>query len=184
MSKSKDYDRSLKEKKNVPVTTFSFLFGEMVQYMSLKSSNEKEFDLEEKLSSLGYPIGEKVLELCSVREKNFKKETKIVQMLQFIHNNVWKMLFGKTPDLLQKATEDEDEYRIIENNPITNKYIPYQKGQYNCAAFLGGIIEGILNSADLRCKVSTHFYDVDGIMKTYYVIKFDHDVIVRDANMK
>ena len=46
-------------------------------------------------------------------------------MLQFIHNNVWKMLFGKHPDLLQKATEDEDEYRIIENNPITNKYIPY-----------------------------------------------------------
>jgi hypothetical protein len=30
--------------------------------MPLKSSNEKEFDLEEKLSSLGYPIGEKVLE--------------------------------------------------------------------------------------------------------------------------
>ena len=88
MSKSKDYDRSLKEKKIVPITTFSFLFGEMVQYMSSKSSNDKDFDLEEKLSSLGYPIGEKVLELCSVREKNYKKETKIVQMLQFILNNI------------------------------------------------------------------------------------------------
>ena len=184
MSKSKDYDRSLKEKKTVPITTFSFLFGEMVQYMSSKSSNDKDFDLEEKLSSLGYPIGEKVLELCSVREKNFKKETKIVQMLQFIHNNVWKMLFGKQADGLQKSTVDEDEYRIIENSPITNKYIPYQKGQSNCAAFLGGIIEGILNSADFRCKVSTFFFDVEGVIKTYYIIKFDHDVIVRDANMK
>ena len=55
---------SQKEKKTVPITTFSFLFGEMVQYMSSKSSSDKDFDLEEKLSSLGYPIGEKVLELC------------------------------------------------------------------------------------------------------------------------
>ena len=184
MSKSKDYDRPLKDRKYLPITTFSFLFGEMVQYMSSKSSNDKDFDIEEKLSSLGYPIGEKVLELCSVREKNFKKETKIVNMLQFIHNNVWKMLFGKQADGLQKSTDDEDEYRIIENSPITNKYIPFQKGQSNCASFLGGIIEGILNSADFRCKVSTFFFDVEGIMKTYYIIKFDHDVIVRDANMK
>ena len=74
LQKQKDfYDRSLKIKNQVPITTFSFLFGEMVQYMQSKSSGDKEFDLEEKLSSLGYPIGEKVLELCSVREKNFKK---------------------------------------------------------------------------------------------------------------
>ena len=35
------------------------------------------------------------------------------------------------------STEDENEYRIIDNSPITNKYIPYQKGQSICAAFLG-----------------------------------------------
>ena len=82
LQKPKDfYDRNLKDRKYVPVTTFSFLFGEMVQYMQSKSSGDKDFDLEEKLSSLGYPIGEKVLELCSVREKNFKKETKIAKML-------------------------------------------------------------------------------------------------------
>lgn len=92
--------------------------------------------------------------------------------------------FCKQADGLQKSNEDEDEYLIIENSPITNKYIPYQKGQSNCAAFLGGIIEGILNSSDFRCKVSTLFYDVEGIIKTYYIIKFDHDVIVRDAVMK
>ena len=91
LQKSKDfYDRNLKERKYVPITTFSFLFGEMVQYMQSKSSGDKDFDLEEKLSSLGYPIGEKVLELCSVREKNFKKETKIVQCC-----NLFIIMFGK-----------------------------------------------------------------------------------------
>ena len=50
-------------------------------------------------------------------------------------------------------------------------------------SFLGGIIEGILNSSDLRCKASTFFFDVNGIMKTYYIVKFDHDVIVREAGI-
>ena len=178
------YEKNIKYKGNLPITTFSFLFGEIVQYISTKYVNDKDFNLEEKLSCLGYPIGEKVLELCAAREKNFKRETKIVSMLQFIHNKIWTMLFGKQADGLQKSTDDEDEYRIIENSPITNRYIPYQKDQSNCAAFIGGIIEGILNSANFRCKVSTYFYDIEGIIKTYYIIKFDHDVILSDTNTK
>ena len=51
LPKAKDfYDRSLKERRLVPLTTFSFLFGEMVQYMSSKQSSDKDFDLEEKIS--------------------------------------------------------------------------------------------------------------------------------------
>ena len=180
------YDKNLKTKSEIPVTTFSFLFSEMIQYMLSKSTEDKEFDIEEKLSSLGYPIGEKVLELCALRDKNFKRETKIPQMLLFIHNNVWKMLFNKQADGLQKSTEDEDEYRIIENSPLTNKYIFSLKNSnsVNCAAFFAGIIEGILNSADFRCKVSAYFFKVDGINKTFYIIKFDKDVIERDRKLK
>ena len=82
-------------------------------------------------------------------------------------------------------TDDEDEYRIIENNPITNRYIPPLKNNsVNCASFIAGIIEGILNSADFRCKVSAFFFEQDGITKTLYIIKFDKDVINRDTNMK
>lgn len=176
------FDRSLKEKRVIPITAFSFLFSEMVQYMTQKLSEDKDFDLEEKLSSLGYPIGEKVLELCYCREKNFKREIKISNMLLFIHNNVWKMLFNKTADGLQRSSEDEEEYRLIENSPITNKFIPISKNNpVNCASFIGGIIEGILNSADFRCKVSPYFYDGN---KTYYIIKFDKDVIARDNQLK
>lgn len=175
------YDRSLRQKTEIPITAFSFLFSEMIQYMTAKSSEEKDFDLEEKLSSLGYPIGEKILELCFCREKNFKRETKIAQMLLFIHNQVWKMLFNKPADGLQKSSEDEEEFRLIENSPITNKFISLQKSNtVNCASFIGGIIEGILNSADFRCKVSPYFYDGG---KTYYIIKFDKDVIERDNQM-
>ena len=65
------------------------------------------------------------------KRKKFQKRGKNSTNASIYHNNVWKMLFGKQADSLQKSTDDEDEYRIIENSPITNKYIPYQKGQSN-----------------------------------------------------
>ena len=45
------FDRSLKYKNEVPVTTFSFLFSEMIQYIMTKHNEDKELDLEEKLVS-------------------------------------------------------------------------------------------------------------------------------------
>lgn len=95
------------------------------------------------------------------------------------------MLFNKQADGLQKSTDDNDEYRIIENTPLTNKFIYLQKGNsLNCASFFAGIIEGILNSADFRCKVSAFFHEADGQVKTYYIIKFDSEVIARDNDNK
>jgi hypothetical protein len=68
---------------------------------------------------------------------------------------------------------------------MVNKFISLQKGNsLNCASFFAGIIEGILNSADFRCKVSAFFYEVEGQTKTYYIIKFDTEVIARDNEIK
>lgn len=126
-----------------------------------------------------------MLELSFLREKNYKRELKIIPMLQFINNNVWKMLFNKQADGLQKSTDDPHEYRIIENFPIFNKFIPLSKlNSFNCASFTAGIIEGFLNSADFRCKVSAALFEIDGMFKTYYIIKFDENVIERDNEIK
>lgn len=95
------------------------------------------------------------------------------------------MLFGRQADGLQKSTDDPDEYRIIENSPLVNKFITLQKGNsLNCASFIAGMIEGILNSSDFRSKVSAFFYEVEGQIKTYYIVKFDADVIARDNDIK
>jgi hypothetical protein len=183
--KLSNYDKNLKSKNEISTSLYSFLISEMIQYILSKSEEEKDLDIEEKLSSFGFSIGEKVLELSSWRDKAFKRELKIVSMLQFIHNNVWKMLFNKQADGLQKSTDDPDEYRIIENTPLINKFITLPKGNsLNCASFFAGIIEGILNSADFRSKVSAYFYEIEGITKTYYIVKFDKDVINRDNELK
>jgi len=92
------------------------------------------------------------------------------------------MLFNKIADGLVQSTDNE--YFLIEINPLVNKYIPFKKDSMNCASYLGGIIEGFLNSADFRCKVSTHFQEVENVLKTYYIIKFDDEIIQRDSELK
>ena len=41
------------------------------------------------------------------REKPGKRETKVVAMLQFIFTNMWKALFGRKADGLEKSKEHE-----------------------------------------------------------------------------
>jgi trafficking protein particle complex subunit 5 len=58
---------------------------------------------------MGYRVGQRVLELIVWREKNSKRETRILGILQFIHTVVWKTLFGKPADSLEKSRDHDDE---------------------------------------------------------------------------
>lgn len=62
-----------------------------------------------RLNEFGYRVGSRVLELLTWREKIAKRETKVLGILYFIHSTVWKSLFGKPADSLEKSTENEDE---------------------------------------------------------------------------
>lgn len=62
-----------------------------------------------RLNEFGYRVGSRVLELLAWREKVAKREIKVINVLYFIHSTVWKALFGKQADSLEKSTENEDE---------------------------------------------------------------------------
>lgn len=64
---------------------------------------------------------------------------------------------------------------IYESNPITNTYIsvPEDIGDVNCAAYISGIIRGIACQSNYPAKVTAHYVEYDGILKTVYLIKFD-----------
>lgn len=49
-------DKNIKNKTEIPTSLFSFFFSEIVQYILSKSDEEKDFDIEEKLSCFGYSI--------------------------------------------------------------------------------------------------------------------------------
>ena len=81
---------------------FAFLFSEIVQYSQTRVSNVSE--LERKLANVGFDVGVRMLELLVHREKAGKRENRILGILSFLHTNVWKNLFGKTADSLERGT--------------------------------------------------------------------------------
>lgn len=56
------------------------------------------------------------ISLQAVREKNYKRETKLIQMLIFIKGPIWKNLFGKEADKLEQANGD-DKYVVGARKP-------------------------------------------------------------------
>ena len=116
------YAKSIsKPKGEINLSCFSFLFSEIIHYL-LK--NDTENDLEQSLTDFAHPIGERVLELAMFREKTRgKRYTSIVDVLHFIHTQVWKLLFGKVADGLEQNAEEEDEYWLRDDQPVTNKFI-------------------------------------------------------------
>ncbi|CAO3566581.1 unnamed protein product [Mortierella alpina] len=129
----------------VSVNAFAFLFSEMLQYTQKRVNGIQ--DLERKLNELGYRVGIRALDLLVWRDKNSKRETRVLGMLYFIHTAVWKTMFGKQADSLEKSTENEDEYMISDNDPIVSKFIsvPKDVSQLNCGAFMAGIVEAIMD---------------------------------------
>ena len=81
-------------------------------------------------------IGHRALELGCLREKSSKRETRMLGILQFITSVVWKMLFGsaaKDAVSLEKSVDQEDEFMIVEKQPIVTTYI--SSAPCSCAAF-------------------------------------------------
>ena len=60
-----------------------------------------------RLAELGQHVGVRILDLVFFKEKNLKRETKVVNMLNFIKGNLWKTLFSKEADMLEQDNEDD-----------------------------------------------------------------------------
>lgn len=168
-----------KGKSEVNLSTFALLFSEIVQYCQDRVYTVPE--LQTKLNEMGQHVGLRIIDALSLREKGFKRETRLINMLLFIKSSVWKSLFGKEADKLEHANEDERIYYIIEKEALVNKFIsvPKDKGSLNCAAYMAGIVEAILNSCSFPAKVTVHWHK-----GTTFLIKFDEAVIARDKQME
>lgn len=70
-------------------------------------------DLMFRLNTLGYRIGTRVLELMVWRaegsSKTPKREIKLLSVLMMIHGQVWKAVFGKAADAIERSVENPDE---------------------------------------------------------------------------
>ncbi|KAL1486766.1 hypothetical protein MTO96_008750 [Rhipicephalus appendiculatus] len=157
-----------KSRSDVSISLFGLLFSEIVQYCQNRVYTIPELQT-------------KVLDLLFVREKNYKRETKLLNILLFVKSSVWKTLFGKEADKLEQANDDDKTYYLIEKEPLVTKFIsvPKDRGSLNCASFVAGIIEAILIGCNFPAKVTAHWYK-----GTTFMIKFEESVIVRDKAME
>lgn len=166
--------------KVVSGSAFAFLFSEMVSYHRNRVTNIN--DLETRLDAAGYGVGLRFLELIFFRDRPAKRETTVVTMLQFISSTVWVHLFSKSADALEKSTDAANSYMIRDDEPLTNYWIsmPKEMARLNCAAFIAGIVRGMLDGAGFPCTVSAITTPTDGPRdKTVFLIKFADSVASR-----
>lgn len=123
------------------------------------------------------------------------RPTKVLSLLQFIHTTLWRHLFGRHADALEKSSSNATEYMITDADQLVNRFIsvPADSSQLNCAAFVAGIIEGVCDAAGFPTEgVTAHWVtdddDRDGSSKTnvatvqgktVFVIRFKKDAIVQ-----
>lgn len=183
LRKTSIYDKNLHRKSGqVSLSSFTFLYSEIIQYMQKQSSGIQ--DLEQKLNRLGYHMGLRISELVTLREgKNAKREIKLLNVLQFIHTTIWKTIFGKSADALERSQENTDEYMIIDHAPLITQFIsvPRDMSQLSCSAISAGIIEAVLDGYQFTANVTAHSVETDDHPdRTVFLIKFDPSVIQRE----
>lgn len=129
-----------------------------------------------RLNTLGYRIGARVLELMSWRAESSskapKREIRLVPALMAIHTQVWKAVYGKSADAIEKSVENADECEpgnpgcpaphlnpffpdmIIDNDPPIERNIsvPRDMGGLSCSSFTAGIVEAVLDGLGFVCQ--------------------------------
>lgn len=81
-----------------------------------------------------------------------------MSILHFVSSTVWKSLFGKNADSLERSIESADEFMIIDYEPLTSTYVsvPSDLGQLSVDAYISGIIAGVLDGAGFPARVTAH----------------------------
>ncbi|KAF2111535.1 trafficking protein-like protein particle complex subunit 5 [Lophiotrema nucula] len=192
------YDRNLNRSKNAELSraAFAYLFIEMISYAQKKVRDVN--DLEKRLNTQGYPLGAKLLTLLTSPARCHTAclgPTRILPLLQFIAQTLWRHLFARPADSLERSTTSPSDYLLYDNDPLVNQYIslPRELSQLNCAAFVAGIIEGVCDSAGFATEsVSAHTVSEqgggEGVVKgnelwpgkTVFLIKFKPEVVERE----
>ncbi|KAF9513072.1 hypothetical protein BS47DRAFT_1344792 [Hydnum rufescens UP504] len=185
------YDRNLNKTRTaqVSLSAYAFLFSEIVQYTQKRVSGIG--DLERRLNTIGYRVGTRVTELLAWRiessSKVPKREIRLLPALVYIHTQVWKAVFGKPADAIEKSVEKDDEYMIIDNDPPITRHIsiPRDMAQLSCSALTAGIVEAVLDGLGFPARVTAHSVPTDTFpQRTTILIKLDPSVIEREDALK
>ncbi|KAJ6493887.1 NO signaling/Golgi transport ligand-binding domain-containing protein [Mycena vulgaris] len=157
---------------------FTFLFSEMVQYTQKRVSGIN--DLERRLNTLGYRIGTRVLELMVWRaeaaSKAPKREIRFLPALMSIHTQVWRAVFGKPADAIEKSVENADDAYIS---------VPKDMSQLSCSSFNRRHCRGRTRGLGFPARVTAHNTPTTQYpSRTTILIKLKKSVLEREEVLK
>lgn len=131
-----------------------------------------------------------------------------MNILQFVSSSVWKSLFDKPADSLERSMDRDDEFMIVDYEPLTSAYcsVPADySGQLSADAYISGMVAGILAGAGFGARVTAHNVALEAgeqqratqqqpsssaaiapfhrREKAVFLVKFDPDVAQRDVSL-
>lgn len=154
------YDRPVTKSRGAEVSlgAWAFLFGEIVHYTQQRVSGISEF--EQRLSILGYRVGARLVELVPLRDYLYplssirsppppSRTLRLLPVLTYIHSTLYRYLFGRPADSLERSTDHDDEYMIGDDDMIITRavQVPKDMSDLSCGALVAGIVEAVLDGA-------------------------------------
>lgn len=189
------YDKLLSKTRGTEISleAWAFLFSEIIQYTQRRVSGIGEF--EKRLNTLGYRIGSRLLEFLPLRDNVYPLSSlrspppptrilRLLPILSYIHSPLYKYIFGRSADSLEKSTEAEDEYMIGDDDMIVtrNVEVPKEMSELSCGAIIAGIVEAVMDGAGFPARVTAHSVPtLAHPRRTIILIKLDPTVLAREA---
>lgn len=112
------------------------------------------------MNILGYQVGSRLLELLPLRDSLYPTSSirspppptrilRLLPILSYIHSTLYRYLFNRTADSLEKSTENEDEYMIGDDDMIITRgvEVPRDMSELSCGALVAGIVEAVMDGA-------------------------------------
>ncbi|KAK4052347.1 Trafficking protein particle complex subunit 31 [Microbotryomycetes sp. JL201] len=190
------YDRPIVRSRgqDVSLAAWAFLFGEIIQYTQKKVKGIGEF--EKRLNVLGYRVGARLVEMLPLRDYVYPVSTlrspppptrtlRLLPVLTYVHSTLYRYLFGRPADSLEKSTDNADEYMIGDDDMVItrNVEVPKEMSELSCGALVAGIIEAVLDGAGFPSRVTAHSVPTASRpRRTVILIKLDPDVLAREAS--
>eukprot|EP00759_Apiculatamorpha_spiralis_P025482 PhF_6_TR28704/c0_g1_i1/m.42161/K20280/TRAPPC5, TRS31; trafficking protein particle complex subunit 5 len=158
----------------VSLTAFTLLFNETVHICGRRGN-----DWDEELKVLGRPIGPRVLEMASSREKNQQRRLTAKDVMLFLQGPVWELLFGY-PAELEQVTGEAYQYFLVDTKLLLSRY-NRDSGCQNVNYFTAGVLEGALRAAGYGAMVRAYCMEEEGGITKFWV-QFDDKVCEREKS--
>jgi hypothetical protein len=165
----------------IGIHSMTLLFAELIKHAQLQAKGID--DMEDWLSNVGQEIGIRIHILLANRDRNLRKEIRILNILYYIHQQFYKAAFGKAADSVEKSNDSPDSFMIIDNCPVLSQFIsvPKDLSNFNPNVFVAGMIQSVLSHIGFPASVSAHSQPTSEYpLRTVFLLRFSSESIQRE----